>query len=266
MSETQKPQQAPHEVAVTEATNATGATNQGVATQATYAHPDGTPLGIRDNAFGAHGRAFGSHGTGDTTGYGGLRKTVEMPGQSPRPYGGWFDECVDYLTEDLQQAGLDPQTAIERVVVDHGELTIYVSRGAIRAVAQALRDDQDLRFELCLGVSGVHYPHDTGRELHAVYHLMSVTHNRNLRVETTCPDTDPKIPSVVDIYPGNNWHERETFDMFGIIFTGHPALTRSLLPDDWVGHPQRKDYPLGGIPVQFKGGTTPPADTRRSYN
>ena len=99
-----------------------------------------------------------------------------------------------------------------------------------------------------------------------MYHLMSVTHNRNLRVETTCPDADPKIPSVVDIYPGNNWHERETFDMFGIIFTGHPALTRSLLPDDWVGHPQRKDYPLGGIPVQFKGGTTPPADTRRSYN
>lgn len=95
---------------------------------------------------------------------------------------------------------------------------------------------------------------------------MSVTHNHNLRVETTCPSADPKTPSVVDIYPGNNWHKRETFGMFGIIFIGHPALACSLLPDDWVGHPQHKDYPLGGIPVQFKSDTTPPADTRRGYN
>lgn len=224
-----------------------------------YAHPQGAYLGLRTNPFGAHG-------SGDTTGYGGLHKEMWMPPQSPKPYGSWFDECVDYLSEDLEKAGFNPQTAIERVVVDRRELTIYVARDAIHATAQALRDDQDLRFELCLGVSGVHYPHDTGHELHAVYHLMSVTHNRNLRIETSCPDEDPKIPSVVDIYPGNNWHERETFDMFGIIFTGHPALTRSLLPDDWVGHPQRKDYPLGGIPVQFKGGTTPPADTRRNYS
>lgn len=262
MSEAPNLPQSPHEAAVTEV-NTSDATTP---TQPTYANPEGTPLGTRDNAFGVHGRAFGTHGTGDTSGYGGLQKVVAMPSQSPKPYGGWFDDCVDYLGEDLAQAGLNPEEVIERVVVDHGELTIYLSRGAIREAAQALRDDQDLRFELCLGVSGVHYPQDKGRELHAVYHLMSVTHNRNLRIETSCPEDDPRIPSVVDIYPGNNWHERETFDMFGIIFTGHPALTRSLLPDDWVGHPQRKDYPLGGIPVQFKGGTTPPADTRRSYN
>ena len=224
-----------------------------------YANPRGESLGVRDNPFGVHG-------TGDTSGYGQLHREVTMPGQSPKPYGGWFDGCVNYLEEDLREAGVDPLTAIDRVVVSHGELTIHVAREHLVTVAKALRDDQDLRFELCMGVSGVHYPHDTGRELHAVYHFISVTHNHNLRIETAAPEDDPKIPSIVDIYPGNNWHERETFDMMGIIFTGHPGLTRSLLPDDWVGHPQRKDYPLGGIPVQFKGGTVPPADTRRSYS
>jgi NADH-quinone oxidoreductase subunit C len=87
-----------------------------------------------------------------------------------------------------------------------------------------------------------------------------------VRLEVTAPDADPHIPSVVAIWPGADWHERETWDMFGIIFDGHPALTRILMPDDWPGHPQRKDYPLGGIPVEYKGGTVPPPDQRRSYN
>ena len=127
-------------------------------------------------------------------------------------------------------------------------------------MAQALRDDPDLRFELCLGVSGVHYPHETGRELHAVYHFLSITHDgRRIRVEVTCPDDDPHIPSIVSVYPANDWHERETWDFFGIVFDGHPALTRILMPDDWPGHPQRKDYPLGGIPVEYKGADDPAA-------
>ena len=120
-------------------------------------------------------------------------------------------------------------------------------------VFQALRDDQDLRFELSLGVSGVHYPEATGRELRAVYHLTSVTHSRSLRVEVAAPDADPHIPSTVSVYPTNDWHEREAWDMFGIQFDGHPAMTRILMPEDWVGHPLRKDYAIGRIPVQFKG-------------
>ena len=89
---------------------------------------------------------------------------------------------------------------------------------------------------------------------------------RVLRLEVSAPDADPHIPSVVGIYPGNDWHERETFDFFGIIFDGHPSLTRIEMPDDWQGHPQRKDYPLGGIPVEYKGAQIPPPDQRRAYN
>ena len=109
----------------------------------------------------------------------------------------------------------------------------------------------------------MHYPDDAGAELHAVYHLLSMTHNRRIRVEVSVPDADPHLPSIVAVYPTADWHERETWDMFGIIFDGHPALTRILMPDDWPGHPQRKDYPLGGIPVEYKGGTIPPPDQRR---
>jgi NADH-quinone oxidoreductase subunit C len=126
--------------------------------------------------------------------------------------------------------------------------------------------DPQLRFELCLGVSGVHYPDETCRELHAVYPLSSITHTRRVRLEVAAPDGDPHIPSLFGIYPTNDWHERETYDFFGIIFDGHPSLTRIEMPDDWQGHPQRKDYPLGGVPVEYKGAQIPPPDQRRSYN
>ena len=202
----------------------------------------------------------------DTTGFSGLVKESFLPGETPRPYGGWFDNAVDILEELIEADGLKVEEVIEKVVVDRGELTIFIVRDRIARVAKYLRDDADLRFELCLGTNGVHYPSDEGRELHAVYPLMSITYNRNIRLEVTCPDGDPHIPSIVSVYPANDWQERETWDLIGIIFDGHPSLTRTALPDDWVGHPQRKDYPLGGVPVEYKGATVPPADTRRSYN
>ncbi len=209
---------------------------------------------------------FGVKGSGDTSGFGGLVAPVAMPGPSPRPYGGWFDEVVDVLAELLEESGTGYDNAIAHVVVDRGELTLDVRREHLVEVCRHLRDDQDLRFELSLGVSGVHFPHETGRELHAAYHLVSVTHSRQIRLEVAVPDADPHIPSTTDVYPTNDWHERETWDFFGIIFDGHPALARIAMPDDWPGHPQRKDYPLGGIPVEYKGATIPPADDRRSYS
>jgi NADH-quinone oxidoreductase subunit C len=202
---------------------------------------------------------FGVSGTGDTSGYGGLVRVQATPGSSERPYGGYFDEVAD----DLERAYPEFADAIEKVVVDRGELTLHVKREKLVDVARVLRDK--LLFEMCMGVNGVHYPNENGRELHAVYPLLSITNNRRIRLEVSCPDSDPHIPSLVEVWAGNNWHERETFDMFGIIFDGHPALTRILMPDDWQGHPQRKDYALNGINVEYKGASAPAPDNRRSY-
>ena len=202
---------------------------------------------------------FGARGTGDTSGYGGLVRTAASTGSSQRPYGGYFDEVAD----DLERAYPQFSEAIERVVVDRGELTLHVKRERLVEVAEILRDT--LKFEMCMGVSGVHYPTNAGRELSAVYPLLSMTNNRRIRLEVSVPDADAHIPSLVEVWAGNNWHERETFDMFGIIFDGHPGLTRILMPDDWQGHPQRKDYALGGIPVEYKGATIPAPNKRRSY-
>lgn len=218
----------------------------------------GEMIGLRQGMFGVAG-------TGDTSGYGRLVRPVALPGGTSRPYGGWFDEVVDALAEGLVAVGVLFDDAVEKVVVFRGELTLYVRREQLPAVARRLRDDPALRFELCLGVNGVHYPQDPGRELHAVYPLMSVTHGRRIRLEVAVPDADPHIPSLCPVYPTNDWHERETYDFFGIVFDGHPALTRIEMPDDWVGHPQRKDYPLGGIPVEYKGAKIPPPDERRAY-
>jgi NADH-quinone oxidoreductase subunit C len=207
---------------------------------------------------------FGVTGSGDTSGYGRLIREVVLPGSTPRPYGGFFDEVVDTLADALGEQSFT--AAVERIVVFRDELTLEVRREHLVAVMQRLRDEPALSFELSLGVSGVHYPSDTGRELHAVYPLMSITHNRRIRVEVAVPDADPHVPSLFSVYPTTDWHERETYDFFGILFDGHPALTRIEMPDDWVGHPQRKDYPLGGIPVTYHGAEIPPPDERRSYN
>ncbi|WP_169949895.1 NADH-quinone oxidoreductase subunit C [Microbispora sp. H11081] len=202
---------------------------------------------------------FGVKDTGDTSGYN--RLVVRRPPKlvSGRPYGSYFDEVADALEPAFADA-------IERVVVDRGEVTFHVRRERLPEVMKHLRDDPALRFELSLGVSGVHYPEETGAELRAVYHLCSITHNRRVRVEVSCPDADPHIPSTVQVYPTHDWHERETYDFFGIVFDGHPALTRIEMPDDWEGHPQRKDYPLGGIPVEYRGAEVPAPDRRRSYS
>jgi NADH-quinone oxidoreductase subunit C len=208
---------------------------------------------------------FGVQDSGDTSGYGGLqvRRPPELPAQ--RPYGSYFDEVADGLGGALEESGTSFGDAVERVAVEYGELTFHVRRDRLPEVAARLRDQPGLAFELCLGVSGVHYPADLGAELHAVYHLLSIRHNRRVRLEVTAPDGDPRIPTLTGIYPTCDWHERETWDFFGIIFDGHPALTRIEMPDDWKGHPQRKDYPLGGIPVEYRGATIPPPDERRSY-
>jgi len=218
------------------------------------------------DVIGVRQGAFGTSGSGDTSGFGGLVEPIVLPAPAVRPFGGWFDEISDELELSLDARGLPATEAIEKVVIHRDEITYHVRREHLVGFVTALRDEPGLRFELCLGVNGVHYPDETGRELHAVYPFLSITHNRRIRVEVSVPDGDAHIPSIVSVYPANDWHERETWDFFGIEFDGHPFLTRIMMPDDWPGHPQRKDYPLGGIPVEYKGATVPPPDQRRSYN
>ncbi|MDR2929935.1 MAG: NADH-quinone oxidoreductase subunit C [Propionibacteriaceae bacterium] len=208
------------------------------------------PVAVRKGMWGS--------GPGDVSGFGGISRPVVRHRRASRPYGSWFDVVVDRLI------ALVPQLPDE-VSTDHDELTVYVPKQLLLEVVRVVRDDAQLRFETCPSVSGIHYPDEPGAELHVVYNLISMTHNRRLRLEVVTAEDDPLIDSVTEVYPHANWHERETWDMFGVIFVGHPGLTRILMPDDWDGHPQLKDYPLGGVPVEFKGAQVPPADERRSY-
>jgi NADH-quinone oxidoreductase subunit C len=219
---------------------------------------DNAPI---DSPYGTERRGmFGVAGSGDTTGFGGLVREPWVAPAAERPYGGYFDEIVDGLFEAYPQA----EQAVQKIVVDRGELTLYLAREHLTGVAAALRNDPSLRFELCVGVSGVDYLGSTNR-LHSVVHLMSMTYRRRVRLEVSVTLEDPHVPSLTELYPTADWQERETYDMFGIIYDGHPALTRILMPDDWDGHPQRKDYPLGGVSIQYKGATIPPPDERRAY-
>jgi NADH-quinone oxidoreductase subunit C len=217
---------------------------------------------------------FNVSGSGDTSGFGGLRLPAYVAAPAERPYGGWFDEFTDQLLTSMRGAKIPAET-IQQVTVDRGEITYYVDPAYLVALCWLLRDDPALRFELCSSVSGVDYGVDVPQRIHSVYHLTSMSYRRRIRLEVAIewspegsphPDGNPHCPSVVEVYPTADWHERETWDMFGIVYDGHPALTRILMPDDWDGYPQRKDYPLGGIPVEYKGAEIPPPDQRRSYS
>jgi NADH-quinone oxidoreductase subunit C len=205
--------------------------------------------------------SFGAHGSGDTSGFGGLVRRPWAPAAAERPYGEGLDEVADALVAAYPEY----DEAVVKVVVDRDELTLHVVPERLLEVARHLRDDPALRFELCVSVSGVDYL-GTPDRLHSVAHLTSMTYRRKIRLEVAVPVEDPHVPSLTSIYPTADWQERESWDMYGIIYDGHPALTRLLMPDDWDGHPQRKDYPLGGVPVQYKGATIPPADERRNYS
>jgi NADH-quinone oxidoreductase subunit C len=203
---------------------------------------------------------FGVQGTGDVSGFGGLARQAPATAGSERPFGGYFDEVHDALEEAY--AGF--ADAIERVVVDRGELTLHIKADRIAEVVQIMRDDESLRFELCSSVDAVDYLGSDPRRFHISYQLTSMTFRRRVRLEVAVAE-DVHVPSVTGIYPTADWQEREVYDMFGVVFTGHPNLTRILMPDDWEGHPQRKDYPLGGVPVEYKGAEIPPPDQRRVY-
>jgi len=238
-----------------------GESEQSVDPLGSETSPEG---GTRQAPTRARRGMFNVRGSGDTSGFGGLQLPGYVPAPAERPYGGWFDAFVDELGAALAERGVGG--AVEQITIDRGEITFYVDRDRVLDLCRTLRDDEALRFELCSSVSGVDYGPDVTRRLHVVYQLLSMTYRRRIRLEVALDVDDAHVPSIVEVYPTADWHEREAWDMFGIVFDGHPALTRILMPDDWEGHPQRKDYPLGGIPVEYKGAQIPPPDQRRSYS
>jgi NADH-quinone oxidoreductase subunit C len=173
--------------------------------------------------------------------------------------------------------------SVRTELAERGPLVVHVAASELVEVLTYCRDDEELACALLADLSAVHWPagelvierqrSTTGwpdyrveRELgmiEVLYTLRSVARNHLLRVVTATPDTAPRLPSVTGVFRTADFHEREVFDLFGVEFEGHPALTRILMPDDWAGHPQRKDYPLGGVDIPYANdAVVPPPDER----
>jgi NADH-quinone oxidoreductase subunit C len=151
--------------------------------------------------------------------------------------------------------------AIIEVVEHRGETTIVLRPDALVAVATALRDEPGLRYAMLADLTAVDWLERDPR-YDVVYHLLSLQTRGVVRLKVRAGDEDtpsPELPTVMGVWPGADWYEREVYDLFGIRFAGHPNLTRIQMPSDWVGHPLRKDYPLTGIrlPEPHWGGQVP---------
>jgi NADH-quinone oxidoreductase subunit C len=135
--------------------------------------------------------------------------------------------------------------AVAEVKEFRGETTVVVPREQLRRVGEYLASEPSLRFSFLSDITTVdRFPIEPRFEVN--YHLLSIDRGVRLRLKVRLAGTDPVVPSVVSVWPTANWHERENFDLFGIRFEGHPDLRRILMPDDWEGHPLRKDYPVEG--------------------
>ena len=150
--------------------------------------------------------------------------------------------------------------AILAVTDYRGDTTVTLDVAHLLDVCRFLRDDPDLRYDLLLFVTGVDRLNMGVQPRFAtVYNLYSLTHRRRLLLKVPLAGDPPTCPSVTSVWAGADWHERETYDLMGILFEGHPSLCRIMLPDDWQGHPLRKDYPLGGEPTAFTVNADDPA-------
>jgi NADH dehydrogenase I D subunit len=173
------------------------------------------------------------------------------------------DQIAHRISQRFPQAVLG--TAVFR-----GETTLVIHPAKVLPVCQFLRDEPQLAYDLCLFVSAVDQLNaDVLPEIEpgsgssprfvAAYQLYSLQHHRRLRLQVPLSGDAPAVDSVSSVWPAADWHEREAFDLFGIQFRGHPEMRRILMPHDWVGHPLRKDYALGGEPVQFTVNPDDPA-------
>jgi NADH-quinone oxidoreductase subunit C len=155
------------------------------------------------------------------------------------------ETLVDVLKAILGERG-------RGVLLALGEVTLEVAAADYIDVARTLRDEPRLRFEQCVDLAGLDYSEYgnggwQGKRFAAVLHLLSLTHNWRLRLRAFCPDDDlPRIDSAIEVWPAVGWYEREAFDLYGIVFEGHPDLRRILTDYGFVGHPFRKDFPISG--------------------
>ena len=134
---------------------------------------------------------------------------------------------------------------VQAVKFDREELTIWVEKGSIREACAILRDDPECPFNYLCDLTAVDwYPSEPRFEV--VYHLLSIPKKERVRLKVKLDGSSPAIESVTSVWPSANFYEREVFDLFGVRFTGHPNLKRIMMPDDWEGHPLRKDYPVEG--------------------
>lgn len=133
------------------------------------------------------------------------------------------------------------------------QVSVIIRRDRIRDIATWLHDDPDLNFDFLKDLCGVDYYRKKDPRFEVVYTLYSIKHHHMIRLRAEVPEEDPSIESVTNIWKGADWHERECFDMYGITFKDHPDLRRILLPEDWEGHPLRKDYPEKGPEEEWKG-------------
>lgn len=157
----------------------------------------------------------------------------------------------------LQPSGLAPNDIAEKikekfadqvieVVEFRDQVSVIVKRDQILSILKFLHDDPLLSLDHLQDLTAVDYIKKKEIRFEVVYNLYSIRHRHKIRLRAQVPENDTKIDSVVPIWSGANWHERECYDMFGITFTGHPDLRRILMPEDWEGFPLRKDYPLKG--------------------
>jgi NADH-quinone oxidoreductase subunit C len=187
---------------------------------------------------------------------------VPAPGRGTRGTALALDELAERVTARFPEVTTD---------VAGGELVVHAPAEHLVAILTFCREDDELACEMLADLSGVHWPagehvvdrqrsttgwptyrvsRDEGR-IEVLYTVRSIARNHWLRIAVATDDTDPRLPSATGVYPTANFHEREVYDLFGIVFDGHPDLTRILLPDDWVGHPHRKDHPLGGVDISY---------------
>lgn len=176
----------------------------------------------------ARGRAAGAPRVG-------AGKQAEEKPEKPSPKQPWLDRLVGRLKERFGE-GVVEEASINRLSQDRP--TLVVNKEHWLEVARFLKEDPELSFVYLSDIVGVDYV----QYMEVVYHLVSIAHREHLTVKVRTDREEPSVPSVVSVWAGANWQEREAYDLLGIRFAGHPDLRRIMLPEDWVGHPLRKDY------------------------